>query len=95
MSFRQSHSEWRPVTNKIQFFLILTNKIKYYVSSDGTKTPITNVEFTHLSNGLAKKYRDNVVLITMKGHIVCAKYGTIFDTFNSANRIAEFCWLVD
>ena len=33
-------------------------KIKYYVSSDGTKTPITNVEFTHLSNGLAKKYRD-------------------------------------
>ena len=33
-------------------------EIKYYVSSDGTKTPITNVEFTHLSNGLAKKYRE-------------------------------------
>ena len=33
-------------------------EIKYYVSSDGTTTPITNVEFTHLSNGLAKKYRD-------------------------------------
>ena len=33
-------------------------EIKYHVSTDGTKTPITNVEFTHLSNGLAKKYRD-------------------------------------
>ena len=44
---------------------------------------------------VAQKYRNNVVLITMKGHIVCAKYGTIFDTFSSANRIAEFCWLVD
>ena len=33
-------------------------EIKYYISSDGTKTPIKNVEFTHLSNGLAKKYRD-------------------------------------
>lgn len=31
---------------------------KYYTSSDGTKTPIESVEFTHLSNGLAKKYRD-------------------------------------
>ena len=33
-------------------------KEKYYVSSDGTKTPMKDVEFTHLSNGLAKKYRD-------------------------------------
>jgi len=31
---------------------------KYYTSSDGKKTPIESVEFTHLSNGLAKKYRD-------------------------------------
>lgn len=31
---------------------------KYYTSSDGTKTPLEDVEFTHLSNGLAKKYRD-------------------------------------
>lgn len=31
---------------------------KYYVSSDGTKTLMKDVEFTHLSNGLAKKYRD-------------------------------------
>lgn len=31
---------------------------KYYVSSDGTKTLMKDVEFTHLSNGLAKRYRD-------------------------------------
>lgn len=31
---------------------------KYYVSSDGTKTLMKDIEFTHLSNGLAKKYRD-------------------------------------
>lgn len=31
---------------------------KYYVSSDGTKTLMKDVEFTHLSNGLSKKYRD-------------------------------------
>lgn len=33
-------------------------EVKYYISSDGTQTPIEEVEFTHLSNGLAKKYRD-------------------------------------
>lgn len=31
---------------------------KYYVSSDGTKTLMGEIEFTHLSNGLAKRYRD-------------------------------------
>lgn len=31
---------------------------KYYVSSDGKKTLMKDVEFTHLSNGLAKRYRD-------------------------------------
>lgn len=31
---------------------------KFYTSSDGTKTPMESVEFTHLSNGLAKKYRE-------------------------------------
>lgn len=33
-------------------------KKKYYVSSDGTKTPMESIEFTHLSNGLAKRYRE-------------------------------------
>lgn len=33
-------------------------QIKYYTSSDGTKTPLKDIEFTHLSNGYAKKCRD-------------------------------------
>lgn len=33
-------------------------QIKYYTSSNGTKTPLSEVEFTHLSNGYAKKCRD-------------------------------------
>ena len=36
----------------------MENKEKYYTSSDGTKTPMKDVEFTHLSNGLAKRYRE-------------------------------------
>ena len=31
---------------------------KYYTSSDGKKTPMKDMEFTHLSNGLAKRYRE-------------------------------------
>lgn len=31
---------------------------KIYTSSDGTKTPMKDVEFTHLSNALAKRYRE-------------------------------------
>ena len=31
---------------------------KYYTRSNGDKIPMKEVEFTHLSNGLAKAYRD-------------------------------------
>lgn len=33
-------------------------EIKYYTSSDGTKTPLNEINFTHLTNGYAKKCRD-------------------------------------
>lgn len=36
----------------------MENKEKYYVASDGTKTLMKDMEFTHLSNGLAKRYRE-------------------------------------
>lgn len=42
------------------------DEVKYYTSSDGTKTPIKEIEFTHLSNGLAKKYRDIYNVSTKK-----------------------------
>lgn len=31
---------------------------KYYTRSNGEQIPMTDVEFTHLTNGLAKKYRE-------------------------------------
>ena len=43
---------------------------------------------------VAKEYRNHIVLITMDGHIVCARYGKLYDTFNPSNRIAEYCWIV-
>ena len=42
------------------------DQIKYYTSSDGTKIPLKDIEFTHLSNGYAKKCRDIFNIIDKK-----------------------------
>lgn len=34
-------------------------KVKMYTNSKGESIPITSLEFTHLSNALAKAYRDS------------------------------------
>lgn len=33
-------------------------EIKYYISSDGKKTPLNEVHTEHLINGLSKRYRE-------------------------------------
>lgn len=43
---------------------------------------------------VSKEYSDYIVLITMRGHITCSKYGKIYDTFDPSERIAEYCWIV-
>ena len=43
---------------------------------------------------VAGAYSDNVLLITMNGHITCSKFGIIYDTFDCRNRIAENTWLI-
>ena len=43
---------------------------------------------------VAGAYPDNVLLITMNGHITCSKYGIIYDSFDCRDRIAEFCWKI-
>ena len=40
------------------------------------------------------EYKNNIVLITMMGHIVCSKYGVVYDSFDCRDRIAEYCWIV-
>lgn len=42
----------------------------------------------------SKKYKGNIILITTKGHIVCSKYGTIYDTWDCTNRNVEYIWLI-
>lgn len=37
---------------------------------------------------------DNILLITMNGHITCSKYGVIYDSFDCRDRKAEYCWIV-
>lgn len=43
---------------------------------------------------VAGSYPDNILLITMNGHITCSKYGVIYDSFDCRDRIAEYCWIV-
>lgn len=41
-------------------------------------------------------YPNNILLITMNGHITCSKpYGVIYDTFDCRDRKAEYCWIVE
>ena len=43
---------------------------------------------------VARKFKNNIVLCTMKGHITCIK-GKIYDTFDPSERIVEDVWLVE
>ena len=43
---------------------------------------------------VANYFKNNIVLCTMRGHIVCIKYGIIYDTFNPSNRLVEDVWVV-
>lgn len=43
---------------------------------------------------ISAMFPNNIILITMQGHIVCSKYGIIYDTFDCRDRMAEYAWLV-
>lgn len=43
---------------------------------------------------ISSLYPDNILLITMKGHITCSKYGIIYDTFDCRDREVEYVWIV-
>lgn len=42
-----------------------------------------------------KHYPKNILLVTMNGHITCAKNGIIYDTFNPSDRRIEDAWIVE
>ena len=37
----------------------------------------------------------NIILITVPGHIICSKYGIVYDTFDPRDREVEDVWLVN
>ena len=43
----------------------------------------------------ASNHPHGTYLITMKGHICCIKYGTIYDTFDPSERFVEYAWFVE
>ena len=40
-------------------------------------------------------YPDKVLLITMDGHITCAKNGVVYDSFDCRMREAQEAWIVE
>lgn len=65
--------------------------VRDYLSYNYDKVPyIHNMTVGEVSG----KYQNNVVLITMNGHITCSRYGVIFDSFDPRERLAEDCWIV-
>lgn len=43
---------------------------------------------------VSARFPTSVLLITMRGHIVCSKNGVIYDTFDCRDREVENVWLV-
>ena len=62
-----------------------------YLDRYFNRLPIYNESVGEISY----KYRNKILLITMKGHITCSKYGIIYDTFDCRDRKAEFVWIVN
>lgn len=61
-----------------------------YLDSKYARIPIDNVRVGDIAN----KYSDNVLLITMPGHITVSKYGTIYDIFDCRDYYIEYAWIV-
>jgi len=64
--------------------------VRKYLDSNYKRIPTNNITVGELS-GL---YNDDILLITMKGHITCSLYGTIYDSFDCRTRKVEDAWLV-
>ena len=64
--------------------------IRWYLDSKYKRVP----HLPYKVGNVAGEYPDKVLLITMDGHIVCSKYGIIYDSFDCRERIAEDAWIV-
>ena len=67
---------------------------KYFIQEYLDNRYIRIEEIPQTVGEVAGMFKDNVLLITMQGHITCSKYGVVYDSFDCRNRIAEYCWIV-
>ena len=63
----------------------------WYLDSNYEKVPFLPKKV----GDIAREYANNIILCTMRGHICCIKYGTIYDTFNPSERFVEEAWIVE
>ena len=66
------------------------NFINRYLSTKYEEVPY----LSETVGEVAEDYPDNILLITMNGHITCSKYGVIYDSFDPHDRIVENAWIV-
>ena len=53
------------------------------------------VNVQNLSVGeVARRYRDNIVIIRIPGHLTCAKYGKVLDIWDCTNETVDRAWIV-
>lgn len=65
--------------------------VRSYLDSKYSRVP-----FTLNSVGETSEfYKNNILLITMNGHICCSKYGVIYDTFDPRERRTEDAWIIE
>lgn len=66
------------------------NFVRWYLDSHFRK--INNPPYKVYQ--VAEIFKNNIILCTVKGHIICIKYGIIYDTFDPSERIVEDVWIV-
>lgn len=65
--------------------------INKYLSNKYKKVPY----LPYTVGEVADEYPNNILLITMNGHITSSRYGTIYDSFDPRDRIATEAFIVE
>ena len=66
------------------------NFIRKYLNNKYRRLPIK----ADTVGEIAAEYPDNILLITMNGHITCCIDGVLYDTFDCRNRVMWCAWEV-
>jgi hypothetical protein len=66
------------------------NFIISYLDNNYYRLPINNMTVGEV----AGRFRDNILLITMRSHITVSKFGTIYDLFDCRDTPVEHVWVV-